>query len=850
MLLVPLLRAGDGRRRRGEPRRVRPPRPRRRGGAGRRRLEPRAGRGPRALPRLRRRGDRAPGRPGARHGSAGRALAGPVPRRGADPARQDHPDWLVGEAGLNWGQDLRGLDLTHPGVQDLLRTHLERLVGLGVDYLKLDFLYGGAVPGARHSGASPVEAYRTGLELVREAVGPDVYLVGCGAPLLPSVGLVDAMRTSPDTFHAGGEDGSRGLRGLMPMVARAWQHGRLWSTDPDCLVARPAYALREPWAEAVRTYGGLRSVSDRVAELDAGACGRPATCWPTASRRRRCPPRPWSRARGWPPAWSPGSRTAPRERPRGPARPAGRPASTRTRPTRSPPRCSRSPSATRTGSARRTARPLDQRTAVLITYGDTVSRAGEAPLATLRELLDERVGDVVTDVHLLPMYPWTSDDGFGVVDHRRVDPALGTWDDVERLAERRTLWFDFVANHTSSSSPWFRGWLAGEAERAGFYLAQDPTSTSPASSGRGPRRCSPRSRGRTGPSVEAWTTFGPDQVDVDVRTPAVLLELTDVLLGYVGHGAGAVRLDAIGFLWKESGTTCLHLPQTHAVIQVWRALLDALAPGALLLTETNVPHAENVSYFGDGSDEANLVYQFALPPLVLHAFVSGSAARLRDWAAGIGPVSADGDLVQLPGQPRRHRPAPDRGHPRRRRARCPRRPGARPRRARRAVAAARRQREGLRAQPHLPRRPLHAGRGGGPGRARGQGPRGAQHPAHGRRGAGDLRALAARHAAGPGGDGRERDQPAREPGGARRRRPGGRAGHRPAAAGDVRGAAGPARRPPRPARPRAVGDAGDARPRRPRVRRASPRRGADPGVRDERDRRARPPPRRSPAWTC
>lgn len=179
-----------------------------------------------------------------------------------------HPDWLVGDAGHNWGQDLRGLDLTHPGVQDLLRDHLRRLVDAGVDYLKLDFLYGGAVPGARHAGCSPTEAYRAGLELVRETVGRDVYLVGCGAPLLPSIGLVDAMRTSPDTFHEGGEDGSRGLRGLMPMAARAWQHGRWWSGDPDCLVARPSYALREPWAAAVRTYGGLRSVSDRVAELD------------------------------------------------------------------------------------------------------------------------------------------------------------------------------------------------------------------------------------------------------------------------------------------------------------------------------------------------------------------------------------------------------------------------------------------------------------------------------------------------------------------------------------------------------------------------------------------------------
>ena len=288
---------------------------------------------------------------------------------------------------------------------------------------------------------------------------------------------------------------------------------------------------------------------------------------------------------------------------------------------------------------RRRVRPLDQRTAVLITYGDTVSRPGEAPLATLRSLLTERVGDVVTDVHLLPMYPWTSDDGFGVVDHRRIDPALGSWDDVERLAGTHTLWFDFVANHTSSGSPWFTGWLAGEEDRAGFYLAQDPGfDTSRVVRPRTTPLFSPFRR-PDGSRVEAWTTFGPDQVDVDVRTPAVLLELTDVLLGYLGRGAGAVRLDAIGFLWKESGTSCLHLPQTHAVIRLWRVLLDELAPGALLLTETNVPHAENVAYFGDGSDEANLVYQFALPPLVLHTFVSGSAAELRRWASGIGPVS-------------------------------------------------------------------------------------------------------------------------------------------------------------------------------------------------------------------
>ena len=290
--------------------------------------------------------------------------------------------------------------------------------------------------------------------------------------------------------------------------------------------------------------------------------------------------------------------------------------------------------------AGRAAHPaLSERTAYLITYGDTVRRPGEPPLRTLAGLLRDHVGDAVSDVHLLPIFPWTSDDGFAVVDHRQVDPALGTWDDVTALTPEHGVLLDFVANHVSASSPWFSDWLADVPERAGFFLDRDPAfDTSRVVRPRTLPLFSEHVR-PDGRPVEVWTTFGPDQVDVDVSTPAALLELTDVLLGYLARGASAVRLDAIGFLWKESGTTCLHLPQTHAVVQLWRALVDAAAPGALLLTETNVPHEENVSYFGDGTDEAHLVYQFALPPLVLHSFVSGSTARLSTWAAGTGPVS-------------------------------------------------------------------------------------------------------------------------------------------------------------------------------------------------------------------
>ncbi len=287
----------------------------------------------------------------------------------------------------------------------------------------------------------------------------------------------------------------------------------------------------------------------------------------------------------------------------------------------------------------RTVLPLSERTCYLITYADGVRRHGEAPLHTLRDTLAEHVGDAISDIHLLPMFPWTSDDGFGVVDHRQVNPALGSWDDVVDLARSYDLMFDFVANHTSASSPWFRGWLAGDPAYQGYYLVDDyefDTSlvvrprTTPLF------HCFERPAGG---SVAAWTTFGPDQVDVNARTPAALLELTDVLLGYLAKGASTVRLDAIGFLWKESGTSCIHLPRTHTVVQLWRLLVDYVAPGTRLLTETNVPHQENISYFGDGTDEAHMVYQFALPPLVLHSFVSGSTSRLSEWAAGIRPMS-------------------------------------------------------------------------------------------------------------------------------------------------------------------------------------------------------------------
>jgi sucrose phosphorylase len=148
-------------------------------------------------------------------------------------------------------------------------------------------------------------------------------------------------------------------------------------------------------------------------------------------------------------------------------------------------------------------------------------------------------------------------------------------------------------------------------------------------------------------SRHVWTTFSDDQIDLNYANPNVLLEIIDILLFYLERGAEVIRLDAIAYLWKEIGTSCIHLPQTHRVVKLFRAVLDAVASGVILITETNVPHEENVSYFGDllsetgTTDEAQMVYQFPLAPLVLHTLQTGDARRLSKWATNLeAPLSA------------------------------------------------------------------------------------------------------------------------------------------------------------------------------------------------------------------
>lgn len=283
---------------------------------------------------------------------------------------------------------------------------------------------------------------------------------------------------------------------------------------------------------------------------------------------------------------------------------------------------------------------LTERDAMLITYGDQVRDPGASPLRTLSDFLAIHVAGAVSGVHLLPFYSYSSDDGFSVIDYYSVDPALGSWDDVCHLGHGFDLMFDAVFNHVSVQSDWFQRFLAGDpAYRDWFVTVEDDPDLSQVVR---PRALPLLTPFRTAAGEKrVWTTFSADQVDLNLHEPDVLLALLDALLFYVSQGAKFIRLDAIAYLWKQIGTSCIHLPQTHRIIQLMRSMLDEVAPHVMLITETNVPHRDNVSYFGDGTNEAQLVYNFALPPLVLHSVGTGSAEALSRWAASLETPSQE-----------------------------------------------------------------------------------------------------------------------------------------------------------------------------------------------------------------
>ncbi|MGI8672575.1 MAG: sugar phosphorylase, partial [Luteitalea sp.] len=286
---------------------------------------------------------------------------------------------------------------------------------------------------------------------------------------------------------------------------------------------------------------------------------------------------------------------------------------------------------------------FSERDVVLITYGDLLTAADRPPLQVLSDFLRRFMTGAINTVHILPFFPYSSDRGFSIVDYEEVDPRLGSWEDIATLASEFRLMFDGVFNHASSKSRWFQRFLNGRPGYHDFFVAfstRDAVSADYLRLILRPRTSDLLTPFRTINGMRyVWTTFSPDQVDLNFRTPRVLLRVIEILLLYVRRGADLVRLDAVTYIWRELGTSCAHLRETHALVQLFRAILDVVAPHVALITETNVPHRDNISYFGNGHDEAQLVYNFALPPLVLHTFHTGSCETLASWARTLDKLS-------------------------------------------------------------------------------------------------------------------------------------------------------------------------------------------------------------------
>lgn len=277
----------------------------------------------------------------------------------------------------------------------------------------------------------------------------------------------------------------------------------------------------------------------------------------------------------------------------------------------------------------------DEKDVVLITYADQFSEAGENALPVFTRFYNNWLSHSFSHVHLLPFYPWSSDDGFSVIDYHEVAPETGTWSDIAELKQSTSLMFDYVCNHMSAKSQWFANYLQQTPGYEDFFISVDPkTDLSAVTRPRALPLLTPFTL-HDGSVRHLWTTFSEDQIDLNFASPDVLIAMVDVLLHYLMEGANYIRLDAVGFMWKIPGTHCIHLEQTHQLIQLFRAITEAVAPGTVIITETNVPHKDNISYFGNGENEAQMVYQFSLPPLVLHAIHRQDVHTLSQWASSL-----------------------------------------------------------------------------------------------------------------------------------------------------------------------------------------------------------------------
>ena len=277
-----------------------------------------------------------------------------------------------------------------------------------------------------------------------------------------------------------------------------------------------------------------------------------------------------------------------------------------------------------------------QQDAIVITYGDSIVGGDQTPLENLHQFLTSHVERSFNSVHILPFSPFSSDDGFAVIDFLEVNPKLGDWEHINQIAADYHVMADLVINHCSSQSEWFRNYQADKDPGRDFFIEVDPDEdlsnvvrprTSPL------LRPTPTDRGEK----HVWCTFSHDQVDLNFRSINALRAFVAIIRRYLDEGVRIFRLDAVAFVWKKIGTPCINLPETHEFIRLMRTLIEHANPSAVIITETNIPNRENLSYFGN-ANEAHCIYNFSLPPLLLNTMVTGDCRHLKQWMMSMPPA--------------------------------------------------------------------------------------------------------------------------------------------------------------------------------------------------------------------
>ena len=273
---------------------------------------------------------------------------------------------------------------------------------------------------------------------------------------------------------------------------------------------------------------------------------------------------------------------------------------------------------------------VSEKTTMVICYGDSVYSKNQKNLITFQNFFKKKLAKFIDTIHFLPFYPSSSDSGFAVKDHYKIDNKLGNWSDIKKFSKKKQIMSDIVINHASARGLWFKNFLKEKKPGKDYFILVNSNFN-----------ISKVVRPRDHKLLKEinifkkkdylWRTFSDDQIDLNFKNPKVLIRFIKIMINLIKHGVTIFRLDAIAYLWKESGTKCINLTQTHEIVKILRIVSNSLNIETLIVTETNLPEKENLSYLGN-NDESNWIYNFTLPPLLIHALLFENGSYLNSWS--------------------------------------------------------------------------------------------------------------------------------------------------------------------------------------------------------------------------